>query len=102
MSGNQKPGMIRTYPEDAIQSTIVPPGEWWVEDPSGTYECGRLIKAFIPHTEQQPLVIMEAARTNGTENKSFLCRIEPLDLKKPQKRSNLPVPGLPVYQGEVR
>lgn len=101
MPGGRKPGTIPIYPEDSIQSAILP-SAWWVTDEIRDFKPGVLIRAFIPHIQQTPYVIIPEGREFPTAHKTFKARIEPLDIKNPHKFSNLPVACLPVYPNEVR
>jgi len=102
MSGSRKPGSIPTYPDLSIQSTVVPSNAWWVKDHTHGFERGRLVRAFIPHVDQLPYVLIEEGRREAVVHETFTCKVEPLDVKKPQKRTDFPVAGMPAYDGEVK
>jgi hypothetical protein len=101
MPGSRKPASIPTYPEDSLQSAISP-SEWWMQDDAPDFKTGHLVRAFIPHVQQLPYVIIPEGREIATEHKTFKGKIEPLDVKNPHKHSKLPVACIPVYPGEVR
>ena len=101
MSGSQKPGTIPTYPDDAIQSAILP-FAWWVQDDGYNFKVGRLVWAFLPHVDQLPFTIIPEGRCVPTEHRKFIGRIEPLDIKNPHKRTKLPVAGMPIFPKEIR
>lgn len=89
------------YPNESVQN-FIDPSAWWESDDSNDYRPGRLVKVFIPHIEQIPYVVVPKGRSDPTEHKYANVRFEPLDIKKPQRSTKLPVAGLPVYGGEVR
>jgi len=101
MPGGRKLASITTYPEDSIQSAISP-SAWWVPDDTHDFKPGVLIRAFMPHVQQVPYVIVPEGRDIPTEHKTFKAKIEPLDVKNPHRLSKLPVACLPVYPNEVR
>jgi hypothetical protein len=101
MPGGRKPASIPTYPEDSLQSAISP-SDWWVPDSTHDFKTGVLVRAFIPHVQQIPYVIIPEGREVSTEHTTFKAKIEPLDVKNPHKLSKLPVACLPVYPKEVR
>lgn len=101
MPGGRKPASTLTYPEDSIQSAISP-SAWWVPDDTHDFKPGVLIRAFVPHVQQIPYVIVPEGRDIPTEHKTFKAKIEPLDVKNPHRLSKLPVACLPVYPNEVR
>ena len=102
MSGSRKPGSIPTYPEASIQSVVASASDWWVKDPTYAYNRGRLVIAFLPHVSQVPIRLKVEGRKEPAEHELFLCRFEPLDIKKPTPKGTLPVAAAPEFPGEVR
>ena len=101
MPGGRKPGSIPTYPDDAIQSSILP-SDWWVKDSACDHKTGRLVWAFIPHVDQLPYVILPEGRQSPTEHKVFKAVLAPLDIKRPDKRTKQPIAVMPCNVGEYR
>ena len=91
--------MSQSYPEDSPQALI---GTWWVEDDHPQLARGRLIWAFLPHTDQQPLVLVVEGRTEATDPSGVNYRIEPLRISSPQRDPRLPVAALSLEAGETR
>lgn len=91
--------MILTFPDDSVQGVL---GQWWTAEESPTIRRGRLVKAFVPHVDQLPYLLVPVGRTEAREHTLAECEIKPLNVKGPQERARLPVAGLPCYQGEVR
>lgn len=102
MSGSRKPGSTPTYPEASIQSVVASAGDWWVNDPAYDYNRGRLVRAFLPHVSQVPLIICGEGREDPTNHRSFHCKLKPLDVKQPTPKETLPVAAVPAYEAEVR
>ena len=86
------------YPDDSVQSIL---DHWWVEDISSEYCRGRLIKAFLPHTDQIPKQLIATGRSEPTEHGHANFSIEPLRIKQPQKKPMIPVAALPVFGNEI-
>lgn len=91
--------MTQIFPDDSVQGIL---GEWWVPDDSPTIRRGRLVKAFVPHVDQLPYLLVPIGRTDAREHTLADCEIKPLSVNGPQERARLPVAGLPCYLGEVR
>jgi len=87
------------YPDDSLQSFVSP---WWVEDEEKKLSRGRLLWAYLPHVDQQPVVLIPEGRTDPTDHTKAFYRVEPFQIKNPPKAPKLPVAGLPQYPGEIR
>lgn len=92
--------MTQTYPDESVQGLLG--GDWWVEDKSTVVNRGRLVRAFVPHVDQMPFLLVPTGRTEAREHRLADCEIKPLNITAPLDRARLPVAGLPCYEGEVR
>jgi len=88
-----------TYPDDSIQNFC---GRWWEETTEYRLEYGRLVKAFLPHVDQQPYVLVAQGRSDPEAHDAADFEIQPLRANDPPAEAYLPVAGLPTYPGEVR
>jgi hypothetical protein len=69
-----------------------------------------LIKAFIPHIDQDPFVLTAQARSSAEQHSSALFSIAPFQMRSPPPQPALPVAALThpagerqfVYRGKVR
>mgnify|MGYP005857295955 CR=1 FL=1 len=86
------------YPDDSVQGMV---DEWWIEDDSFGYRRGRLIRAFLPHTDQIPKQLIATGRSEPTDHNRANFSIEPLRIKEPQKKPMLPVAALPAFSNET-
>ncbi len=92
-------GENQTYPDDSLQWLV---GTWWVEDEEQAVKRGRLLRAFVPHVDQQPMALVPVGRTQPTEHQTATIRLEPLRAGAPPRAPQLPVAALPQFAGEVR
>lgn len=91
--------MIQTYPTDCIQGFIG--GQWWEETPNNTKERWRLGKALVRHVSAEAYEIIPKGRNKATEHSTADIEICRLDVsKRPPAMTDLPLAGMPVYQGE--
>lgn len=86
------------YPDDSVQNMV---GDWWIKDDSSNYRRGRLIKAFLPHTDQIPKHLIATGRSEPTDHVNANFSIEPLRIGQPQKKTVLPVAALPAFENEI-
>jgi hypothetical protein len=91
--------VAKNYPEDSLQSGV---GDWWVSVSTGEVARGRLLWAFVPYVDQQPLALSPVGRSDPTDHLKATYRLEPLRAKEPPRPPALPVAGLPSLPGEVR
>lgn len=92
-------GENQAYPDDSLQWLV---GTWWVEDEQRAVARGRLLRAFVPHVDQQPMTLVPVGRTQPTEHRTATVRLEPLRAAAPRRSPQLPVAALPEFPGEVR
>jgi hypothetical protein len=92
-------GVTPIYPDDCIQNLC---GDWWEETGERRLEYGRLVRAFLPHVDQQPYLLVAHGRTDPEAHQEAEFEIQPLLANKPPTEAYLPVAGLPAYSGEVR
>ncbi len=86
------------YPKDTIQAYVDP---WWEIDETPGLKRGRLIRGFLPHVSQVPMVLTPIGRSDPTNHERIDYRIEPLKAVKYPKLPCLPVAALPLFEGEV-
>jgi hypothetical protein len=91
--------VTQSYPDDSVQNLC---GRWWEETDERRLEYGRLVKAFLPHVDQQPSVLVAQGRTDPEGHGEADFEIQPLRGNVPPPEAYLPVAGLPTYEGEVR
>ena len=99
MSGNLQQGATRMYPDDSLQSLV---SSWWQKEESQAIKRGRLLKAFVPHVDQNPMILIPEGRNDPTSHTRVNYRLEPLQTKQMPRPPILPVAALPAYQGEIR
>jgi hypothetical protein len=95
------------FPDDCIQSLCT---LWWVADTTQKLQRGGLIKAFIPHIDQEPHVLSAQSRTSATAHGQALFSMAPFRMKGQPAQPPLPVAALThpagerlfVYRGKVR
>ncbi|MGV8081926.1 MAG: hypothetical protein AB2L22_17900 [Syntrophales bacterium] len=90
---------MKGYPENSIQYFF---DNWWINDGSLDLRRGRLLWTFIPHMDQQPMILVPEGRTSPTDHTRANYKIEPLQIKKPHEHPKLPIAALPSYAGEIR
>jgi len=98
MSGNPQQGVIRMYPDDSLQSLV---SSWWQKEESQPIKRGRLLKAFVPHVDQNPMILIPEGRKDPTSHTRVNYRLEPLQTKQIARPPILPVAALPSYQSEI-
>lgn len=91
--------MTPSYPDDSVQNLC---GDWWEKTDAALLEYGRLVKAFLPHVDQQPNILVPQGRTDPEAHEEADFEIRPLRRNLPPSEAFLPVAGLPTYPGEVR
>lgn len=91
--------MTPSYPDDSVQNLC---GAWWEVTDEPRLEYGRLVKAFLPHVDQQPNVLVSKGRSDPEAHEEVDFEIQPLRRTTPPPDAYLPVAGLPAYPGEVR
>jgi hypothetical protein len=87
------------YPDESLQA-FIDPDPWWEPDESSDYSRGRLIKAFLPHVDQTPYMVIPIGRTEPTQHREATVKFVPLDIRQSIRYPNLPVAALPQYPGE--
>lgn len=87
------------YPSDSIQGLLEEP--WWENTENNSIERGTLVKAVLPHIDQVPYTLHSEGRHEATVHNKAIVKIKPLDIKKPKKRSDLPVAALRLGDSEV-
>lgn len=91
--------MSQAYPDDSIQNFV---GTWWTSDDTRDFRRGRLLRAFVPFPDQQPLHLSVEGRTDPREHGKANFSLEPLDPRRPYRAPQLPVAALPDAPGEIR
>lgn len=93
--------MILNYPEDSLQFCIEP-DLWWVEIDKPDFRRGMLVKAFVPHVDQNPFTLVPVGRSQPTEHNIAHVKIIPLNIREIIRFPLLPVAALPQFKGEMR
>jgi hypothetical protein len=88
-----------TYPEDSVQSLV---SSWWNTRQTDDICRGRLAWVFLPHVDQQPLVLAPEGRSSPTDHTRALFTVQTLKTRNPPRSTGLPVAGMPSFEGEVR
>lgn len=97
--GARTRGAKVTYPDDSIQNLC---DGWWEKTEESRLEYGRLVRAFLPHVDQQPSILVVHGRSEPEAHDRADFEIRPLMANQPPEEAFLPVAGLPTYPGEVR
>jgi hypothetical protein len=84
---------------DSVQSLV---GSWWTSCELHPLTRGQLVRAFVPHVDQQPYTIIEQARSKATEHGTMTFKIGPASIREWKRKAALPVAGLPLHEGESR
>lgn len=92
-------GGTLTCPDDSLQSVV---GNWWIEDQTSEVRRGRLLWAYVPHVDQDPMTLIPVGREDPHEHRTATVRLQPLRVGAIHQKSTLPVAALPEYEGEVR
>lgn len=85
------------YPDDSVQSVVG--DSWWIQDDQRDLR-GRLLKAAVPHVDQQPLRLVPEGRTEAADHTKANYRLEQFHITQPARAPTLPVAALPQYPGE--
>ncbi len=90
--------MTLKYPEICQQALIEP---WWEEYTDTGYRPGRLIWAYLPHTDQVPYTLIPLGRSEDpTDHKTARVKIKSFSVGDPVRKKDLPVAALPLYNNE--
>lgn len=92
--------MTLNYPDDSLQNAIEPDA-WWIEDEDSPYRRGRLVRSFLPHTDQNPFEVVPAGRREPTLHNQAHLVIKPIDIRSVHRYPNLPVAGVGLKKGEI-
>lgn len=87
------------YPDESLQAFIQPEA-WWEPDGNFEYRRGRLIKAFLPHVDQNPYIAIPIGRSEPTQHGEATVKFVPLDVRQAIRYPSLPVAALPQFPGE--
>jgi hypothetical protein len=90
---------LPSFPDDTVQYVC---SEWWRHAPEQTLCRGRLIRAFVPHIDQEPYVLITEGRAEGIAHERATFRMEPFIFKEVHRAPALPVAALPQPKGERR
>lgn len=83
------------YDEETLQAFFhTESSPWWEVDESNNLFPGRLLRAFVPHTNLIPQVLIPDSRGNDpTQHQKVHYRIEDFSTASPPKRPKLPTAG---------
>jgi hypothetical protein len=87
------------YPDESLQA-FIEPDPWWEPTESIEYGRGRLIKAFLPHVDQNPYIAIPIGRSEPAEHREATVKFVPLDIRQAIRYPNLPVAALPQFPAE--
>lgn len=73
---------------------------WWTVNKSKDLIQGRLLKAFVPHTDLIPNILVPESRGEATVHDRINYRIEAFDIANPPSKPKLPVAALQDFPGE--
>jgi hypothetical protein len=80
-----------------IQDIIDP---WWIPADNTTLVEGRLVWTLIPFPDVISRGLIAEGRTEATQHDEAIYRIEPIDIRNPPRRAQLPVAALPANRNE--
>jgi len=90
--------MTLKYPDICQQAVIKP---WWEEYSGIEYRPGRLIWAYLPHTDQVPYALIPLGRSEDPkDHETARVKIKSFSVGDPVRRKDLPVAALPLYDDE--
>jgi len=91
------------YEEGTLQSFFhSEKSPWWTISTSKELCRGRLLKAFVPHTDLIPNVLVAESRAEPTVHDRVNYRIENFSIANPPRNPKLPVAALQNFPGERR
>ena len=89
------------YDEGTLQSYFhSETSPWWTVNKSKELCQGRLLKAFVPHTDLIPNVLIPESRGEATVHNKINYRIEEFSDTNPPRNPKLPVAALQDFPGE--
>lgn len=92
-----------TYPDESLQGIIEPEDNWWEECIGAQFKRGRLVKAYLPYVNQNPLTLIPIERGDDPrQHKNITVRLEPLAIKNVMRYPDLPIAALPQRDQEIR
>lgn len=75
---------------------------WWAVNKSKEPCRGRLLMAFVPHTDQIPNVLIPESRGKTTVHDRINYRIEDFSVANPPRKPKLPITAVHDFSGEKR
>ncbi len=100
MYGSLHQGGTVKFPDDSLQSIILP-SDWWVKNTENKLCRGALIYAFVPHVDQIPYSFEPVGRKQAEQHDKAIVKVSPLQVDQPLKQVNLPVAAMPLFDNEV-
>lgn len=98
--GNLHQGEMMIFPDDSLQSLILP-SDWWVENQKKKLCRGALIYTFVPYVDQIPYSFEPIGRKHAEQHDKAIVKVAPLLVDQPLKQVELPVAAMPLYNKEV-
>lgn len=86
------------YPEDCVQYLVEP--KWWEKDQGKDLRRGRLVRAYIPISDQVPNKLTVVGRDNPRDHNTAYFKIEPSRIHQKTKKPGLPVAATPQFENE--
>lgn len=96
--GNPKPDMMMNYPDICPQALIEP---WWEECDEDDFRPGKLVRAFLPHVDQNPYTLEPIGRDEPTEHQTGIVNIKSFKIGDTPLKKGLPVAAMPLYGNEM-
>ena len=75
---------------------------WWTINKNKELCRGRLLMAFVPHTDQIPNVLIPESRGEATVHDRINYRIEDFSVANPPRKPKLPITAVHDFPGEKR
>lgn len=91
--------MADDFPDECVQALT---GPWWEESEDLALRKGRLVRAFMPHVDNNPRTLEVQGRAEDQrDHNRAVFKLKPMRAQDARMHSKLPVALLPEYTGEV-
>ena len=86
------------YPEDCVQYLVEP--KWWEKDDGKVIRRGRLVRAYIPISNQIPWKLTVVGRDDPKDHHRAHYKIEASRIHERRRKPALPVAATPQFENE--